>query len=49
MRMVDRVAYLRGMGEYLPLILFGSDAVEREKDDSAQLSAIPGVQIVKAY
>ena len=48
MSIIERIAYIRGMGEYLPLILFGSDGV---RDDEKPLTAadVPGMQIVKAY
>ncbi len=50
MSITERIAYSRGMEKYLPQILFGADAPKPDDaKESKQLSAIPGVQIVKAY
>lgn len=51
----ERIAYERGMREWLPHILYGSDAIERDRVGSPSantkpvpLSALPGGDIVRA-
>lgn len=48
MSMVERTAYLRGMCEYLPLILFGADAPNEDAKPTG-LSDLPGGSIVRAF
>lgn len=48
MSIVKRIAYSRGMEEYLPLILFGADAHKPEESANTSLTQLPGGQIVKA-
>lgn len=49
MREIERTALMRGAEHWLPLILFGADAVRDEKPKATTLTDLPGGQIVRAY
>jgi hypothetical protein len=47
----ERIAYERGIREWLPKILFGTDGIDPKKSPPGKpvgLSQIPGVEIVRA-